>query len=304
MAYQQTASAGNAATDVALSDFYYVYGMSEKGEYGWYIYDASTGSIQRSIANMEYRDSAEQQADTPETTESGNETITLDSVVKMVIGVLGLICLLLLALVIIFAIRYKHLIKKVHATWDDEEDEEEVYRRPEKARKQKELPTEELPNKVEKPKKANQKMVEVEIPGTTVNMMDLDNEDLDGYDMQIPPDADYDLTMDNTPEDEDEYDHFGKILQMNLAEEMDVSEEEPEYEEMSISGEKPEYEEMDIPKEEPEYEEMNISEEEPEYYDDEDEEESLMWHDSSQPENPSQPKQESELEPDDDLEFL
>ena len=237
MAYQQTASAQNTDSSAQLSDFYYVYGVSDEGQSGWYVYDAAEKTLQRSVANMQFHSEAEQD------TSDHTGMFETDSIVRMLIGALGLICLLLIALTIIFAVRYRKLRSFLEDEFEDEEDWEEeralletieAEKKAEKVRKK-----EKTKEKAKSTKKEPEKREEPEIPESIIanlNFLDLDQEpeenpDVYGqkeedYDIPVDHREDYDLTSDNSEEDELEFEQFEEMLRRNISGE---AEEEPEF---------------------------------------------------------------------------
>ncbi len=93
------------ADDADVTAFYYLYGTDDRGEEGWYVYDAGEGILQKSILNMNYSIPTE----TTETIQTQAETSGGSSVGQMIFGGLCLICLFLLVLVIVFSARYRRL---------------------------------------------------------------------------------------------------------------------------------------------------------------------------------------------------
>lgn len=100
--YQLASPDELVSDDADLTVVYYLYGTDDRGETGWYVYDAGEGILQKSILNMHYSIPAQPvqaQADN-----SGDSSMG-----RMIFGGLCLICLLLLVLVIIFSVRYRRL---------------------------------------------------------------------------------------------------------------------------------------------------------------------------------------------------
>lgn len=117
MAYQLSTADELVAEDASLVDFYYVYGTNELGVSGWYVYDANEGTIQRNLSNMQYKIPAE-----PKENADSETGFEMDSITRMLTGVLAVVCLLLLALTIIFSIRYRRLRRLLEEETEDDED--------------------------------------------------------------------------------------------------------------------------------------------------------------------------------------
>lgn len=136
-AYQLAAADELVSEEASLVDFYYVYGTDELGVSGWYVYDAGTGTLQRNITNLQYTGETKQEEESAPA--NGFE---MDSITRMMVGVLAVVCLLLLVLTIIFSIRYRRLRRFLEDESGDDEElilEPEPQRRTEpKERKQKE----------------------------------------------------------------------------------------------------------------------------------------------------------------------
>ena len=326
IAYQQTEAADDTASDIDLSDFYYIYGVSDSGQAGWYLYDAGTKSLQRSIANMQY--SAENGTDQ----EEAAAVFDADSIIRMIIAGLGIICVLLVALVIVFSVRYRRLRNLLEEECEEDGDlfnfgkgseraetgSLETARAgkesPEKAGTGKESPekagtgkessetagvSKENPEAAGAEKKVRQKTVEtasvksvkphkkqetvipeassvvnasqyqkktekgklaVELPNAVVDLLDFDDEFDGGYDIPVAAHEDYDLTSENTPEDEKEFEELERLLYQNLSAEIKSVQST-----MQESG--PAAGQPDIPAEKADA--QKAGEEEPEYYDDE-----------------------------------
>ena len=109
MAYQLTPDNAQISDEVAVTDFYYLYGTASDGQSGWYVYDAANKTLQRSMENLAYDRT---QTATPDTGlgESEQESVfEADSMTRMLIGGIGLVAVLLLILTIVFSIRYRRL---------------------------------------------------------------------------------------------------------------------------------------------------------------------------------------------------
>lgn len=135
MAYQASEADELVDPDASFSDFYYVYGISDQGESGWYVYDAANGTIQRSSVNMQYAPGAaaeEAAAETPAA--SLLSGFNLDSLSNMLIAALGVLCLILLIVAIAFSVRYRRLRNLVDDN-DDWEDEAETKKKSRKEKK-------------------------------------------------------------------------------------------------------------------------------------------------------------------------
>lgn len=189
MAYQLQEADDYINSDVLVSDFYYVYGMTQSGEKGWYLYDAANETLQRSFANMQYTGAARE-----EDTEAASPIeFDMDSITRMLVAGLGLLCLLLLTLVVIFSVRY-HRLRKLLENEYDEAETEEVFVSEEEP---KAAVDEEKPEKKRTihQEKVPDKMFEINLPNGKVDLMDLDEED--DYDLKVDRDADYDLDVEN-----------------------------------------------------------------------------------------------------------
>ena len=123
MAYQGKADGDLTDQNAGVSDFYYVYGTDSQGESGWYTYDAASQSIQRSIANMQYQEKADNAEGTDQA--ESNSVFELDSMTRMLTAGLGIVALLLLILFIVTAVRY-HRLRKYLDTEEFPEDEDEA----------------------------------------------------------------------------------------------------------------------------------------------------------------------------------
>lgn len=269
MAYQLQEADDYTSTDVSISDFYYMYGITQSGENGWYLYDAANETLQRSLVNMQYAGTA--QKDDAEA--ASPIAFDMDSITRMLVAGLGLFCLLLLVLAIIFSVRYRRLRKLLEDECEEEEtkqiyiDEDEPKTISETKALEKKLARHQ--------EKIPDKMFEINLPNGKVDLMDLDEEDEDGYDVNVDRDADYDLNVED-------------ILKY-------YDESEPEY--------------YDEPDDEPEIkiadtdQEINLtdsdSEDEPEYYDEDDE---IDPEEEFREDKKESEEQDSEW--DDELEFL
>jgi hypothetical protein len=109
MAYQQQEAFDTTSAEISIEDFYYIYGMNQAGESGWYTYDASAQTLQRSTVNMEYTPTQLEQSAEEANTQVQGTSFETDSVIRMLVGGLGAFCLLLLLLVIIISVRYRRL---------------------------------------------------------------------------------------------------------------------------------------------------------------------------------------------------
>lgn len=259
MAYQLQEADDHTDAAASISDFYYVYGITQSGVAGWYQYDAANETLQRSIVNMHYTEAGQEESEK----ETSPISFDADSITRMLVGGLGLFCLLLLVLVIIFSVRYRRLRKFLEDECDEEETEEVYLDEDEPGSA---ADTRKVEQKLARhEEKAPDRMLEIDLPNGSVDLMDLDEED--GYDVKVGRDADYDLKVED-------------ILKY-------YDEDEPEY--------------YDEPDEEPEVRpEALDSEEEPEYYDDEDEE-AVSAEEAPKEQNKSE-GQASDW--DDELEFL
>ncbi len=95
--------------DVSVTDFYYMYGVDQDGTYGWYVYDAKDGTIQRNTENMQYTIATVENDDQSEQDTSSS---TISSIPKLFMIVALVIIVLLLVIVIVFAIRYRKLLNE------------------------------------------------------------------------------------------------------------------------------------------------------------------------------------------------
>lgn len=261
MAYQLQETDDQMDAAAAISDFYYMYGITQSGEGGWYLYDAADETLQRSIANMQYGGVSQEDDEG----DASAISFDADSITRMLIAGLGLFCLLLLMLVIIFSVRYRKLRRFLEDECDEDE-ADEVYLdedEPKIAENTREL-EEKLGRHQEK---ISDKMFEINLPNGKVDLMDLDEEYEGGYDVKVDRDADYDLKVED-------------ILKY-------YDENEPEY-----------YDEPDV---EPQIKLADSgSEEEPEFYDDEEEE----AEPPEKPEEDGEKTKKQDSEWDDELEFL
>ena len=123
MAYQGKTDGDLTDSDASISDFYYVYGTNSRGESGWYTYDSADQTIQRSIANMQYQENADNAEATDQT--DNNSVFELDSMTRMLTAGLGIVALLLLILFIVTSVRY-HRLRKYLDTEEFPEDEDET----------------------------------------------------------------------------------------------------------------------------------------------------------------------------------
>lgn len=223
MAFQQSTAADNVAPDAPCEEFYYLYGMSKDGEFGWYVYDASNGTVQRSVANMSYQVPGSSGESIVE-----KETVNVNSTVRMIFGILSVVCILLLVLVIVLSVRCRRLAAYADGDTDDDDAQNDVEKlsgarreKPERSgvqngrRRRKDVGTD--------------KTTEVEIPGGTVDLLDLDAEEQAEYDAAPPLDGDDDLRAENTPEDEKEFENLSAMLQKNLEKEFSNADDEPEF---------------------------------------------------------------------------
>ncbi len=144
------------ADDASIVDFYYVYGSNEIGETGWYVYNVDDGTIQKSLLNMQYSIS-----DTEEEESDAGTAFEIDSLTRMLISALGVICLLLLILAIAFSVRYRRLRRILEEELDEEDYEkpaaavkknEEPKQGEKKRKKKKQEPEPAKVNKGQKPK--------------------------------------------------------------------------------------------------------------------------------------------------------
>ena len=145
--------------------------MTQSGEKGWYLYDAANETLQRSFANMQYTGAARE-----EDTEAASPIeFDMDSITRMLVAGLGLLCLLLLTLVVIFSVRY-HRLRKLLENEYDEAETEEVFVSEEEP---KAAVDEEKPEKKRTihQEKVPDKMFEINLPNGKVDLMDLDEED-------------------------------------------------------------------------------------------------------------------------------
>lgn len=146
MAYQVSDADDMVAADVSASEFYYVYGTSGNGQSGWYVYDSVNQTLQRSMTNMQYNDSAVQGNMTDKKNVSGFD---MDSMMRMLTAGVGIVALLLLILLIVMSVRYHRLRRYLdNEVGSDDPDYDEE-------------PT---------------KTFEVELKGSKVDVLDLDSE--------------------------------------------------------------------------------------------------------------------------------
>lgn len=242
MAYQYQEAEAYTSSDLDIFDFYYIYGMSDSGESGWYLYDAANGTLQRSFISMLYTGPAQEPEIEAEPEEPSAADFDMDSITRMLVGGLGLFCVLLLVLVIIFSVRYRRLRKIVDSEYDEEDAEEtenmkdtvfledESPRNPQKAK--------ELERRLERiQESAREKMVEIELPSGKIDLLDLDDEYEGGYDVKVDANADYDQAEpefydDDEPEfydDDDELSAAAEKAEEKTPESKGEKEKTPEY---------------------------------------------------------------------------
>ncbi len=110
-AYQLSEPDELVAEDASIVDYYYLYGINEIGETGWYLYNAQEGTIQKNIMNMQYSaGTAASEAEAETETETAGlfgDSASLFSNMSMII--LVVVCLILLVLAILFSARYRRL---------------------------------------------------------------------------------------------------------------------------------------------------------------------------------------------------
>ncbi len=171
-AYQLAGPDEMVSADADLTVFYYVYGTNELGEQGWYTYDSETGTLQKSLTNMQYAlpqpDSTAQAGDSDD---GGMD--------RMLLAGAGLVCILLLVLVIVVSVRYRRLRRLLEEASDFEEETAEV---------RKEIPEERPEKKTTVKKSGRQKNERRETEKEAVQIPVVEEE---GYD--LPDDDSYDI---------------------------------------------------------------------------------------------------------------
>ncbi|MCD7922245.1 MAG: SH3 domain-containing protein [Clostridiales bacterium] len=108
-AYQLSEPDELVAEDASIVDYYYMYGVNEIGETGWYVYNDAEGSIQKNVSSMQYSLTSADSEAAADTDVSSDMEFSMDSVTRMAVAVLAVISLLLLVLAIIFSVRYRRL---------------------------------------------------------------------------------------------------------------------------------------------------------------------------------------------------
>ncbi len=94
---------------IHLSDYYFMYGVNRDGEYGWYVYNATEGTIQETILNMHYNLNGTVVETEKETADSSNS----GSLPVLIL----LLALLAVAVVfaVLFGVRSRRLTQEVKA---------------------------------------------------------------------------------------------------------------------------------------------------------------------------------------------
>ncbi len=108
----QMSMADTAISDtINISDYYFMYGVNRDGQYGWYVYNATEGTIQESILSMHYNFNGTVLTDEEEETESSMSSMSLILMI-VVLAVLALLAVL----AILFGVRCRRLTQEVKAT--------------------------------------------------------------------------------------------------------------------------------------------------------------------------------------------
>jgi len=196
-AYQLSEPDELVAEDASIVDYYYVFGVNEVGETGWYIYNAAEGSIQKNVTSMQYSLASADGEGSVDTEENTDTTFSTDSLIRMVVAVLAVICLLLLVLAIIFSVRYRRLRNILEDETDNqieykEEPESEKKHFSEKSQRD---PAE--PVKTEKKEKKPADESRDGIPGrrTEPGELHLFSDDVDVMDLDSMEDEDYETLL-------------------------------------------------------------------------------------------------------------
>ncbi|MBQ8663699.1 MAG: SH3 domain-containing protein [Eubacterium sp.] len=244
-AYQYNQILETTSATAVMAEYYYVYGVTQSGVPGWYLYDDVEKSFIRATTDLSIELAAMDTADQPQTTTEE------ESLEKMIIVVMGAICLICIIIAIVAAIRCARARKGVEH-YEEEEPEEETEEELNFIQKRKqerkyrhfmEHFEEEgdeawehlLPEHERLPKQENI-IAQVEETGW---------KEKEDYDVPVSEKEDYDLTDENSEKDEKEFDEIENILMAGLEasiNEMDKA--------AGIAAEEPKEQPKEQPKEE------------------------------------------------------
>lgn len=125
-AYQYNQSEDTLKADAILGEYYYVYGITQDGTTGWYLYDNVGKTFVRAVTDLSV------DLDAGSDTEAAPaEDNSLD---KMIIVGLGVLCVIFFVLMIVFAGKSRSARKYLPEETFDEDDEEEIMTRAERRR--------------------------------------------------------------------------------------------------------------------------------------------------------------------------
>ena len=125
-AYQYNQSEDTLKADAILGEYYYVYGITQDGTTGWYLYDNGGKTFVRATTDLSV------DLDSGSDTEAAPaEDNSLD---KMIIVGLGVLCVIFFVLMIVFAGKSRSARKYLPEETFDEDDEEEIMTRAERRR--------------------------------------------------------------------------------------------------------------------------------------------------------------------------
>ena len=128
-AYQYNQSENTLKADTILGEYYYVYGITQDGTTGWYLYDNGGKTFVRATTDLSV------DLDASDDTEvAPAEDNSLD---KMIIVGLGVLCVIFFVLMLVFAGKSRSARKYLPEETFDEDDEEEIMTRAERRREDK-----------------------------------------------------------------------------------------------------------------------------------------------------------------------
>lgn len=125
-AYQYNQSEDTLKADAILGEYYYVYGITQDGTTGWYLYDNVGKTFVRAVTDLSV--DLDAGSDTEAAPAQDN---SLD---KMIIVGLGVLCVIFFVLMIVFAGKSRSARKYLPEETFDEDDEEEIMTRAERRR--------------------------------------------------------------------------------------------------------------------------------------------------------------------------
>ena len=117
-AYQYNQSEDTLKADAILGEYYYVYGITQDGTTGWYLYDNVGKTFVRAVTDLSV--DLDAGSDTEAAPAQDN---SLD---KMIIVGLGVLCVIFFVLMIVFAGKSRSARKYLPEETFDEDDEEEI----------------------------------------------------------------------------------------------------------------------------------------------------------------------------------